>query len=96
MTAGFAPYAALSASGGDQQAREQALIQDAQSQHSFEQNLPYNKLSQYTGALSGTQGLLGPAGVTTAPGRGPMSTMGSLAQIGSLAFNPTNGFLRSI
>ena len=96
MTAGFAPYAALGASGQDQQMREQALIQDAQAKHSYEQSLPYDKLAQYTGALSGTQGLLQGAGITTAPGRGPMSTMGSLAQIGSLAFNPKDGFLRSL
>ena len=34
------PYSALGASGGQQQQREQALIQDAMAQQEFEQNLP--------------------------------------------------------
>lgn len=82
LKAGFQPYVALSASGAEQQAREQALIEDAKARHQFEQALPYERLSQYTGALGGTAGLLGGAGVTTAPG---MSTMGQLGQLGMTA-----------
>ncbi len=41
MQAGFSPYAALGASGSQQQVREQQLIEDAKSKHQFEQNLPY-------------------------------------------------------
>ena len=82
LKAGFQPYAALSASGAEQQAREQALIEDAKAKFQFEQALPYERLSQYTGALSGTSGLLGGAGITTAPG---MSTFGKLGQLGMTA-----------
>ena len=82
LSAGFQPYAALSASGLEQQAREQALIEDAKAKFQFEQALPYERLSQYTGALGGTSGLLGGAGITTAPG---MSTVGQLGQLGMTA-----------
>ena len=82
MTAGFQPYTALSASGQEQQAREQALIRDAMAKHEFEQQLPYERLAQYTGALSGSQGLLGGAVITTAPG---MSTTVQLGQLGMTA-----------
>ena len=82
LSAGFKPYAALSASGAEQQAREQALIEDAKAKFQFEQALPYERLSKYTGALSGTEGLLGNAGISTAPG---MSTVGQLGQLGMTA-----------
>jgi len=73
LGAGFMPYEALSASGSEQQAREQALIEDAKAKWEFEQNLPYNALNQYMSTLSGTGGLLGGAGVTTAPGQSAAS-----------------------
>lgn len=79
MQAGFQPYEALSASGAEQQAREQALIEDAKAQHEFYQSLPYEKLSAYTGSIGGTSGLLGSAGITTAPGQ---STIGQLGDLG--------------
>jgi len=82
MTAGFKPYTALSATGAEQQQREQRLIEDAKARHEFQQALPYERLSAYTGALSGTTGLLGNAGMTTAPG---MSTTGQLGQLGMTA-----------
>ena len=91
MSAGFQPYTALAASGLDQQQREQALINDAMAKFQFEQALPYERLSQYTGALGGTSGLLGSAGVRTTPGMGTMGTLGNLAMIGSTLFNPTSG-----
>ena len=69
LGAGFLPYEQLGASGAEQQAREQALIEDAKAAFEFQQNLPYSKLQQYYGALSGTSGLLGNAGVKTAPGQ---------------------------
>ena len=56
--AGFDPYKALGSSGGQQQDREQALIADAQAKHQFQQNLPYERLKQYTGSIGGTSGLL--------------------------------------
>ena len=79
--AGFQPYTALSATGTEQQAREQALIEDAQTQHDFQQNLPYNRLKQYTGSISGTSGLLGGAGVSTSPGQSTVGQLGNLAQV---------------
>ena len=86
---GFKPYAALSASGQEQQAREQALIEDAKARHQFEQALPYERLSQYTGALGGTSGLLGGAGITTAPGQSTVGQIGNLAMMaGSLGWSP--------
>lgn len=84
MTTGFTPYQQLATSGAEQQAREQALISDAMAQHEFEQALPYEKLSQLTGTLSGTAGLLGGAGVQTAPGTSTVGQLGQLAQIASL------------
>ena len=84
LQAGFQPYAALSASGAEQQAREQALIQDAMAKYQFEQNLPYERLAQYSGALSGATGLMGNAGVTTTPGMSTLGQAGQIAQIASL------------
>ena len=96
MAAGFTPYTQLSLSGAEQQAREQALIEDAKAKHQYEQALPYEKLTQYTGALSGTGNLLGGAGVTTTPGMSSMGQLGQAAMIGSLALNPTSGFMRGL
>ena len=81
MQAGFAPYSALSTTGEQQQLREQQLIEDAKAQHEFEQNLPYQKLNQYSGSLAGTAGLLGQAGIKTSPG---MSGIGQLGQLGQI------------
>jgi len=86
MSAGFSPYGALGASGGQQQAREQALMQDAQAQHEFEQNLPYQQLQQYQSGITGFSPLVGNAGqkITTSPGASAMSNLGGLAQMYSL------------
>jgi len=84
LSAGFQPYTALSASGAEQQEREQRLIEDAKAQHEFQQNLPYNRLNQYTSSISGTGGLLGNAGVSTAPGMSTLGQAGQIAQIASL------------
>ncbi len=82
--AGFQPYEQLSQFGGQQQAREQALIEDAKAKHQFEQSLPYDRLAQYTGTLGGTAGLISGAGTTTAPGMSTLGQMGQLAQMASL------------
>ncbi|MCP4740588.1 MAG: hypothetical protein GY873_41050 [Bosea sp.] len=89
--AGFQPYTALSATGAEQQAREQRLIEDAKAQHEFQQNLPYSRLNQYTSSIAGTGGLLGNAGITTSPGMSGMGQLGQAAMIGSTLFNPTSG-----
>ena len=62
MSAGFNPYSALGQSGAQQQAREQALISDAQLQHDFEQGLPYDKFNQYQAGIAGFSPLVGNAG----------------------------------
>ena len=71
MGAGFSPYGALGVSGAQQQGREQALIQDAQAQHSFTQNQPYEKLRQYQSGITGFSPLIPQTGsqTTTAPGK---------------------------
>ena len=81
MGAGMQPYSALGASGGQQQGREQALIQDAMKQQEFEQNLPYQQLQQYQSGITGFSPLVGGAGqkISTTPGRTPLENMGSLA-----------------
>jgi len=83
MNAGFNPYQQLSASGGQQQQREQALIQDAQSQQQFEQNQPYDKLAKFQAGITGFSPLVGNAGqsVSTTPGASLMSNMGGLASM---------------
>jgi len=89
MTAGFTPYTALSATGAEQQQREQRLIEDAKAKHQFEQALPYERLSKYTGAISGTSGLLGSAGSTTAPGQSTIGQLGNVAMLaGGLGWRP--------
>ncbi len=81
MGAGMQPYSALGASGGQQQGREQALIQDAMKQQEFEQNLPYQQLQQYQSGITGFSPLVGGAGqkISTTPGRTPLENMGSVA-----------------
>ena len=71
MNAGFSPYGALGVSGAQQQGREQALIQDAQAQHQFVQNQPYEKLRQYQSGITGFSPLIPQTGsqTTTAPGK---------------------------
>ena len=81
IDAGFQPYTALAQSGAQQSGLEQALIQDAQAQHEFQQNLPYNMLNQYTASIGGTSGLLGNSGVSTSPGMSNLGQAGQLAQI---------------
>jgi len=80
MNAGFQPYGALGQSGGQQQAREQQLIQDAQMQHDFEQGLPYDKFNQYQAGIAGFSPLVGNAGqmISTSPGASLMSNLGGL------------------
>ena len=82
MGAGFQPYGALGASGGQQQGREQALIQDAMAQQQFQQNLPYDKLAKYQAGITGFSPLVGNAGqsVATSPGNSLVSNLGGLAQ----------------
>jgi hypothetical protein len=82
MGAGFQPYGALGQSGAQQQAREQALISDAQLQHDFEQGLPYDKFNQYQAGIAGFSPLVGNAGqmISTSPGASLMSNLGGLAQ----------------
>ena len=86
MNAGFSPYGALGASGGQQQQREQSLIQDAMSQQNFEQNLPYEQLKKYQQGITGFSPLVGNAGqsMSTTPGASTMSNLGGLAQMYSL------------
>ena len=86
MNAGFSPYSALSASGGQQQGREQALIQDAMSQQQFQQNLPYDKLAKFQAGITGFSPLVGNAGQTigTTPGASLMSNLGGVAQAYSI------------
>jgi len=87
--AGFQPYTQLGQSGAEQQAREQRLIEDAKAAHDFQQNLPYNRLSQYTGSIAGTSGLLGNAGISTSPGQSTIGQLGNVAMMaGGLGWKP--------
>ena len=90
MDAGFSPYSELGQSGQEQQSREQRLIEDAKAQHDFQQNLPYDRLNQYTQSITGTGGLMGSnAGSTTSPGTSTLGQLGQLAGIaGTLGYNP--------
>ena len=89
IDAGFQPYSQLGQSGAEQQAREQRLIEDAKAQHEFEQKLPYNRLNQYTGALSGAGGLMGNAGSSTIPGASGLDRAGQIAMMaGGLGYKP--------
>ena len=91
INAGFQPYTQLGQSGAEQQAREQRLIEDAKAAHDFQQNLPYNRLDQYSGAISGVGGLMGNAGSSTSPGMSTLGQAGQAAMLGSTLFNPTSG-----
>ena len=73
MGAGFQPYGALGVSGGQQQGREQRLIQDAMAQQQFEQNQPYNRLAKYQQGITGFSPLVPQTGnvVSTGPGASP-------------------------
>jgi hypothetical protein len=86
MNAGFSPYGALGASGGQQQGREQALIRDAMAQQQFTQNQPYDKFNKYQQGIAGFSGLIPATGqqVSTSPGASAMSNIGGLAQAASL------------
>ena len=86
MGAGFQPYGALGISGGQQQGREQKLIQDAMSQQQFMQNQPYDKLAKYQQGITGFSPLVGGAGqaVSTSPGASPLQNAGTMAQMYSL------------
>ena len=86
MGAGFQPYGALGVSGGQQQGREQRLIQDAMSQQQFMQNQPYDKLAKYQQGITGFSPLVGNAGqaVSTTPGASPLQNAGTMAQMYSL------------
>lgn len=86
MGAGFQPYAALGTSGAQQQAREQALIEDAMRQQEFEQNLPYQQLQQYQAGITPYASLVGGAGqkISTAPGRTALENIGTLMPMYSL------------
>jgi len=86
MGAGFQPYGALGMSGGQQQGREQKLIQDAMSQQQFMQNQPYDKLAKYQQGITGFSPLVGNAGqaVSTSPGASPLQNAGTMAQMYSL------------
>ena len=86
MGAGFSPYSALGASGGQQQSREQALIRDGMAQQQFTQNLPYDKFNKYQQGIAGFSGLVPATGqqVSTSPGASAISNIGGLAQAASL------------
>jgi len=83
MGAGFQPYANLALSGEQQQLREQSLIQDAQSAHQFNMNLPYQQLQNYQAGIAGFQPVMGQAGVTaqTTPGPSALNTIGTLGSM---------------
>lgn len=80
MGAGFSPYSALMTSGESQQAREQALIADAQAAHNFNMNLPYQKFQNYQAGIAGFQPAMGAAGSSTerTPGPSMLNTIGVL------------------
>lgn len=81
--AGFQPYQQLASSGVQQRGREQSLINDAQARHQYEQNLPYEKLRQFQGGITGFSPLVGNAGssVSTTPGASGLNTLSNLAGI---------------
>lgn len=81
--AGFQPYQQLAGSGAQQQGYEQSLIQDAQAQHQFEQNLPYQQLQQFQSGITGFSPLVGNAGssVSTTPGASALNTIANAVGI---------------
>jgi len=85
METGFKPYEALSASGAEQRAREQALIEDAQKQHEWTQQLPYERLNRYMNTISGSGIMGGGYGTETSPGQSGLGRFGDiLTTMGSL------------
>jgi len=91
LQAGFTPYGALSTAGAEQQAMNQAAIDEAMARYNYEQQAPFNKLAQYEAILSGTAGLLGGAGTVTRPGPSGAQQLGSTIGMASTLFNPTSG-----
>ena len=83
MGAGFQPYANLNISGQQQQQREQALIGDAQAEHDFNMNLPYQQLQNYQAGIAGFQPAMGAAGssTNTTPGPSALNTIGTLGSM---------------
>ena len=83
MGAGFQPYANLNISGQQQQNREQALIGDAQAQHDFNMNLPYQQFQNYQAGIAGFQPAMGAAGssTNTTPGPSALNTIGTLGSM---------------
>ena len=83
MGAGFQPYANLGISGATQKDREQQLINDAQAQHDFNMNLPYQQFQNYQAGIAGFQPAMGAAGSTTSTSPGPslINTIGQLGQL---------------
>ena len=83
MGAGFQPYANLNISGQQQQMREQALIGDAQAEHDFNMNLPYQQLQNYQAGIAGFQPAMGAAGsqTNTTPGPSALNTIGNLGSM---------------
>jgi len=82
MGAGFQPYGALGASGGQQQGREQALIRDAMERQQFEQNQPYDRLAKFQAGITGFSPLVGNANqqTKTTPGNSFMTNLGGVGQ----------------
>ena len=83
MGAGFQPYANMNISGQQQQDREQALIGDAQAQHDFNMNLPYQQFQNYQAGIAGFQPAMGAAGsqTNTTPGPSALNTIGNLGSM---------------
>jgi|TARA_R110000822_G_scaffold84565_1_gene198455 hypothetical protein len=83
MGAGFQPYGNLAMSGASQKDREQQLMNDAQSQHDFNMNLPYQQFKNYQAGIAGFQPAMGAAGsqTSTSPGPSMINTIGQLGQL---------------
>ena len=83
MGAGFQPYGNLGMSGASQKDREQQLMNDAQAQHDFNMNLPYQQFQNYQAGIAGFQPAMGAAGssTSTSPGPSMINTIGQLGQL---------------
>ena len=83
MGAGFQPYGNLGLSGATQKDREQQLMNDAQAQHDFNMNLPYQQFKNYQAGIAGFQPAMGAAGsqTSTSPGPSMINTIGQLGQL---------------
>lgn len=86
----YDPAARLAGVGGLTEARGQAEL-DAQRQlFEREQNLPWEQLSKYMGAVTGLSPVIGNAGTSTStttkddPGMSPLGFLGGLLSLGSL------------